>query len=163
MKVSSAAVLLMAFATRLSMRIRRLRDEAESAIDARGHIARLTAGSDARDEIGDLSRSFSAVLERLAEHHAYLEAMAGRLSHELRTPIAVVRSSLENLKLSRDDPEPYIERAEQGLARLGRQLQHRRRALPQQCRLPERHDLPGRTWAESCDLQLVGLLQRQLS
>ncbi|HKU46105.1 MAG TPA: ATP-binding protein [Burkholderiales bacterium] len=120
---AGAAVLLMAFATRLSMRIRRLRDEAESAIDARGHIARLTAGSDARDEIGDLSRSFSAVLERLAEHHAYLEAMAGRLSHELRTPIAVVRSSLENLKLSRDDPEPYIERAEQGLARLGRILE----------------------------------------
>jgi two-component system, OmpR family, sensor histidine kinase ChvG len=120
---AGAAVLLMAFATRLSMRIRRLRDEAESAIVARGHIARLTAGSDARDEIGDLSRSFSAVLERLAEHHAYLEAMAGRLSHELRTPIAVVRSSLENLKLSRDNPEPYIERAEQGLARLGRILE----------------------------------------
>ena len=115
-----AAVLLMAFATRLSVRIRRLRDEAESAIDARGRITHLAAGSDARDEIGDLSRSFSAVLERLAEHHAYLEAMAGRLSHELRTPIAVVRSSLENLKISRENQDLYIERAEQGLARLGR-------------------------------------------
>jgi two-component system sensor histidine kinase ChvG len=120
---AGAAVLLIAFATRLSLRIRRLRDEAESAIDARGRITRLTAGSGARDEIGDLSRSFSAVLERLAEHHAYLEAMAGRLSHELRTPIAVVRSSLENLKISRENPEPYIERAEQGLARLGRILE----------------------------------------
>ena len=117
---SGAAVLLMAFATRLSLRIRRLRDEAESAIDARGRITRLAAGSDAGDEIGDLSRSFSAVLERLAEHHAYLESMAGRLSHELRTPIAVVRSSLENLKLSGEDSARYIERAEQGLARLGR-------------------------------------------
>ena len=120
---AGAAVLLMAFATRLSLRIRRLRDEAESAIDARGRITRLTAGSGAHDEIGDLSRSFSAVLERLAEHHAYLEAMAGRLSHELRTPIAVVRSSLENLKISGENPEPYIERAEQGLARLGRILE----------------------------------------
>ena len=119
---AGAAVLLMAFATRLSVRIRRLRDEAESAIDARGRITRLTA-SGARDEIGDLSRSFSAVLERLAEHHAYLEAMAGRLSHELRTPITVVRSSLENLKISRDNPELYIERAEQGLARLSRILE----------------------------------------
>ena len=117
---AGASVLLMAFATRLSVRIRRLRDEAESAIDARGRITHLAAGSDARDEIGDLSRSFSAVLERLAEHHAYLEAMAGRLSHELRTPIAVVRSSLENLKISREDHGLYIERAEQGLARLGR-------------------------------------------
>jgi dedicated sortase system histidine kinase len=120
---AGAAVLLMAFATRLSMRIRRLRDEAESAIDARGRITRLTAGSNAGDEIGDLSRSFSAVLERLAEHHAYLEAMAGRLSHELRTPIAVVRSSLENLKISRENADLYIERAEQGLARLGRILE----------------------------------------
>jgi dedicated sortase system histidine kinase len=117
---AGAGVLLMAFATRLSVRIRRLRDEAESAIDARGRITQLTAGSDAADEIGDLSRSFSAVLERLAEHHAYLEAMAGRLSHELRTPIAVVRSSLENLKISRENHHLYIERAEQGLGRLSR-------------------------------------------
>ena len=120
---SGAAILLMAFATRLSLRIRRLRDEAESAIDARGRITKLSAGSGARDEIGDLSRSFSAVLQRLAEHHSYLESMAGRLSHELRTPIAVVRSSLENLKLPGQDSARYIERAEQGLARLGRILE----------------------------------------
>ena len=119
------AALMIAFATRLSMRIRRLRDEAESAIDARGRITRLAAGSDASDEIGDLSRSFSAVLERLGQHHAYLESMAGRLSHELRTPLAVVRSSLENLKLSPHDADAlrYVERAEQGLARLNRILE----------------------------------------
>ena len=97
---AGAGAVLTIFATRLSVRIRRLRDEAESAIDARGRIRRLASGSNAGDEIGDLSRSFSAVLERLAQHHAYLESMAGRLSHELRTPIAVVRSSLENLKLT---------------------------------------------------------------
>jgi two-component system sensor histidine kinase ChvG len=135
-----AAVLLMAFATRLSIRIRGLRDEAESAIDARGRITRLTAGSDAADEIGDLSRSFTAVLERLAEHHAYLESMAGRLSHELRTPIAVVRSSLENLKISRESADLYIDRAEQGLARLGRILERMTEAsrLEQSLRSVER-------------------------
>jgi signal transduction histidine kinase len=118
------AALLIAYATRLSMRIRRLRDEAESAIDARGRITRLASGSEAGDEIGDLSRSFSAVLERLAQHHAYLESMADRLSHELRTPIAVVRSSLENLKLGpeRAQARGYIERAEEGLQRLNRIL-----------------------------------------
>ena len=120
---TGAAALLIAFATRLSVRIRRLRNEAESAIDGRGRITRLAAGSDAGDEIGDLSRSFSAVLQRLAEHHAYLESMAGRLSHELRTPIAVVRSSLENLKSSKETPHLYIERAEQGLQRLNRILE----------------------------------------
>ena len=120
-----AAGLLIAYASWLSHRIRRLRDEAESAIDARGRIAHLVAGSEAGDEIGDLSRSFSAMLAKLAQHHAYLESMAGRLSHELRTPIAVVRSSLENLKLAADAGEQrtYIERAEQGLARLNTILQ----------------------------------------
>jgi two-component system sensor histidine kinase ChvG len=122
---TGAAALLIAFATRLSVRIRRLRNEAESAIDARGRITRLAAGSGARDEIGDLSRSFSAVLQRLAQHHAYLESMAGRLSHELRTPIAVVRSSLENLKAAGHSGEAarYIERADEGLQRLNRILE----------------------------------------
>jgi two-component system sensor histidine kinase ChvG len=114
------AVLLW-FATRISNRIRRLSDEAEAAIDARGRVTRLTTASEAADEIGDLSRSFTTVLGRLARYNAYLEALAGRLSHELRTPVAVVRSSLENLHAARSPEETrvYVERAEEGLARLG--------------------------------------------
>ena len=56
------------------------------------------AATAAGDEIGDLSRSFASVLARLSEYASYQEKMASRLSHELRTPIAVVRSSLDNLK-----------------------------------------------------------------
>jgi len=116
-----AAAVLLGFATRLSTRIRRLRDEAETAIDARGRLAHLVTAQNAGDEIGDLSRSFSAMLDKLGQYNAYLESMAGRLSHELRTPIAVVRSSLENLKLSPNAEEAriYIGRAEEGLRRLG--------------------------------------------
>ncbi len=66
------------------------------------------ASSRAGDEIGDLSRSFSSVLARLAEYASYQEQMASRLSHELRTPIAVVRSSLDNLKST---PLPEMTRA----------------------------------------------------
>ncbi|MGH8705700.1 MAG: ATP-binding protein [Burkholderiales bacterium] len=114
------AAVLFWFATRISSRIRRLRDEAEAAIDARGRVARLLSASGAGDEIGDLSRSFTTVLSRLARYNAYLEAMAGRLSHELRTPIAVVRSSLENLHAARtpEETRTYVARAEEGLARL---------------------------------------------
>ncbi|HXZ92023.1 MAG TPA: ATP-binding protein [Burkholderiales bacterium] len=139
---AGVGALLIAYATRLSHRIRRLRDEAESAIDARGRITRLAAGSDAGDEIGDLSRSFSAMLARLAQHHAYLESMADRLSHELRTPIAVVRSSLENLQLAAESAERvlYIERAEEGLGRLNTILQRMMEAsrLEQSLRASER-------------------------
>jgi len=108
------------FATRISSRIRRLADEAEAAIDARGRVTRLTTASGAGDEIGDLSRSFTTVLERLARYNAYLEALAGRLSHELRTPVAVVRSSLENLRAARtaEETRTYLARAEEGVARL---------------------------------------------
>jgi dedicated sortase system histidine kinase len=116
---AAVAAGLIWFATRISSRIRRLRDEAETAIDARGRIARLVTAQNAGDELGDLSRSFSAMLGKLSQHHAYLESMASRLSHELRTPIAVVRSSLENLKLAPPDGRVYIERAEEGLKRLG--------------------------------------------
>jgi dedicated sortase system histidine kinase len=136
------AALLFGYATRLSQRIRRLRDEAEGAIDARGRLAQLASGSDAGDEIGDLSRSFSAMLARLAQHHAYLESMAGRLSHELRTPIAVVRSSLENLKLTAtpEEQRTYVARAEEGLARLNTILQRMSEAtrLEQSLRAAER-------------------------
>jgi dedicated sortase system histidine kinase len=114
-----AAAVLIWFATRISTRIRRLRDEAETAIDARGRLAHLVTAQNAGDEIGDLSRSFSAMLAKISQHHAYLESLASRLSHELRTPIAVVRSSLENLKLAPADARVYIERAEEGLERLG--------------------------------------------
>ena len=118
-----AAAVLIWFATRISTRIRQLRDEAETAIDARGRLAhphsRLLTAQNSGDEIGDLSRSFSAMLGKLSQHHAYLESLASRLSHELRTPIAVVRSSLENLKLAPADARVYIDRAEEGLKRLG--------------------------------------------
>src|SRR5258705_10091474 len=118
-----AAAVLIWFATGISTRIRRLRDEAGTAIDARRRLAhphsRLLTAQNAGDEIGDLSRSFSAMLGKLSQHHAYLESLASRLSHELRTPIAVVRSSLANLKLAPADARVYIERAEEGLKRLG--------------------------------------------
>ena len=113
-------VALTLFASRLSSRIRRLRDAAEAAIDANGRVRGAFAASRDGDEIGDLARSFASALARLAEFADYQEQMAGRLSHELRTPIAVVRSSLENLQQQplEADARVYIGRAQEGLARL---------------------------------------------
>jgi two-component system, OmpR family, sensor histidine kinase ChvG len=114
------SVALTLYASWLSTRIRRLRDQAEAAIDAQGRVRGTVTVSNSGDEIGDLSRSFRNVLARLAQYASYQEAMATRLSHELRTPIAVVRSSLDALRMQPlpNDARVYMERAQQGLNRL---------------------------------------------
>ena len=112
--------ILLSYATHLSMRIRRLRDEAEQAITPEGRISNFIKASKSQDEIGDLSRSFSGMLSRLGQYNRYLETMSGKLSHELRTPITVVRSSLENLQIAttEDARSVYIQRASEGMERL---------------------------------------------
>ncbi len=114
------SVALTLYASWLSTRIRRLRDQAEAAIDAQGRVRGTVTVSNSGDEIGDLSRSFRNALARLAQYASYQEAMATRLSHELRTPIAVVRSSLDALRMQPlpNDARVYMERAQQGLNRL---------------------------------------------
>ncbi len=113
-------VILLSYATRLSVRIRRLRDETEHAISNEGKIKSTFIPAKSGDEIGDLSRSFSDMLSRLSEYNRYLETMAGKLSHELRTPITVVRSSLENMQTAKNSEarNTYIQRASEGMARL---------------------------------------------
>jgi dedicated sortase system histidine kinase len=114
------AVALLVFASRLSWRIGRLRDGVEHAIDRQGRVSGTVKGTSAGDEIGDLARSFAGILERQRHYTAYLEQVGDRLSHEIRTPVAVVRSSLDNLRLQ---PLPaaarvYMDRADEGLRRL---------------------------------------------
>lgn len=113
-----AGLLLFLFANRISRRLRRLRDEAEGAIDEHGRLVGQVTGSAGGDEIGDLGRSFSSLMERLRQYNHYLEQLARRLSHELRTPLAVIRSSLDTLAMGDDGSGKYVDRAREGLARL---------------------------------------------
>ena len=111
---------LLLFANRISSRIRSLRDNTEAVIDDNGKIVGTLPISNQRDEIGDLSRSFSDVLSRLQQYNSYLENMASRLSHELRTPIAVVKSSLDMLShdSNAQQQKVFVERAQSGVNRL---------------------------------------------
>ncbi|NMH63697.1 proteobacterial dedicated sortase system histidine kinase [Shewanella salipaludis] len=119
--MSMGTLALFFFASSISSRIRSLRDEAEGAIDSQGRIRSGIKASNNRDEIGDLSRSFSNIVSRLRQYNQYLENMSSRLSHELRTPVAVVRSSLEHLQLQQldGDSQKYVDRAQEGVSRLG--------------------------------------------
>jgi two-component system sensor histidine kinase ChvG len=73
-----------------------------------------------RDRLDQLEQQYHDALGRIRQYNAYLEAMASRLSHELRTPVSVVRSSLENLRneAPTDSQGIYIDRAQDGLQRL---------------------------------------------
>ena len=114
------------FASRISSRIRFLRNQAEGIIDEVGRVKNTIIPSKSSDELGDLSRSFSSIVERLTQYTNYLENMSSRLSHELRTPVTVVRSSLENLGLNEtnEGSKVYLERAEEGISRLNLILTH---------------------------------------
>lgn len=116
-----AGAVLFAFATWLSVRIGRLRDAAERAQHREGlALAELPLVED-RDELGDLARSLSRLLESIGTYTEYLRKLASNLSHELNTPLAIVRSSLENLEHADLPPEalPYLARARDGAARIG--------------------------------------------
>lgn len=113
------AATLLGYATWLSRRIRRLSYAAELALESDNPGSALPSIG-AGDEIGDLSRSFSHVLQQLGDYNDYLRTLASKLSHELRTPLAIVTSSLENLEheaLS-DSATQYAARARDGADRL---------------------------------------------
>ncbi len=110
---------LLGYASWLSLRIRALSHAALHALDREAVRTELPS-SGARDEVGDLSRSFSRVLRQLGEYNAYLRSLASKLSHEMRTPLTIVTSSLENLEHERltGDAAVYTARAKEGALRL---------------------------------------------
>lgn len=121
---------ILGFASLLTSRIHRLSRRVDKAVTADGRILGTLEPDRSADEIGDLSRSFSGVLNRLAEYNRYLEAMASRLAHEFRTPLTIVSSSLENLQGNNvpEDQQRYIRRAQEGVERLGLILHRMREA-----------------------------------
>jgi heavy metal sensor kinase len=50
---------------------------------------------EARDEISDLSRTLNQMLERIDKAFASVRAFTGNASHELRTPITLLRTEIE--------------------------------------------------------------------
>ncbi len=125
------------YVSRLVARIKELKNAINQTVDNHGRIKvseekaplltlkntthKNYITSNHGDELDQLAYSFKQMGERLFEYNDYLEKLASRLSHELRTPIAIVRSSLDNLLLNEKDEEQIeiIERALHGNLRLG--------------------------------------------
>jgi two-component system, OmpR family, sensor histidine kinase ChvG len=119
--ISSAVLVgaMFAFAAWLALRLARLRRASESALTRTGLIISFPETS-ARDELGDVARGFSTLLARLNEYTSYLRTLAGKLAHEIRTPLTIVRSSLDNLEAEQvgESARTYLARARQGSERL---------------------------------------------
>ncbi|MFD2231887.1 ATP-binding protein [Alkalimarinus sediminis] len=117
---------LLGFSSLLSWRVTRLRNQIDSSISEDGRIRHEFLPSTTKDELGDLSRSFAAMHQEVTHYTEYLENFSRKLSHELKTPLAIVRSSIENLTLNEqlfikehfDEVSTYLQRADEGTKRL---------------------------------------------
>jgi len=145
-----AVILMFAFAAWLAVRLARLRRASESALTRSGLVTSFPE-TEARDELGDVARSFATLLGRLNEYTSYLRTLAGRLAHEIRTPLTIVRSSLDNLEAEQvsESARTYLARARQGSERLNAIL----RAMGAATRVEEAIGS-----AERVDFDLVPLL-----
>ena len=118
--VGLAAVLSLVVSGTIARPLRRLRDEATALLDRRGRIKGRFGGSRRRDEIGELSRSLQELSRRLEDHVRFIESFAADLSHELRNPLASIRSATEVAAEveSREERERFKRIVEREVARI---------------------------------------------
>ncbi|MES9971038.1 MAG: ATP-binding protein [Candidatus Thiodiazotropha sp.] len=111
---------LLYFASKLTRRITQLSNKYNRVVSPDGRIIEKVQPGKDKDELGELDRSFGAVLKRSIEYTGYLESMASRISHEFRTPLTMLQSSLENIQPDQDSNQQstYIKRALDGTRRL---------------------------------------------
>ena len=112
---------LLGYASWLSWRIKHLSQAANHVMSPDGKILDNFPTSQARDEIGELTRNYGLLLKQIGEYTDYLQTLSRKLSHELRTPLAIIHSSLDNLGNQSIDEKSrlYHQRAKEGTLRLG--------------------------------------------
>jgi signal transduction histidine kinase len=103
--LGAALVLGVALASTVVRRLRRLRD-ATRRVAAEGLQVEIPRDR-GRDEVGELTRGFSAMQARLRQQEGVRRAFVATASHELRTPLASLQAMLELLDddLASDPPD----------------------------------------------------------
>lgn len=103
----------------LAWRIRRLNNALHKVLDESGQLTIEMPSSQAQDEIGQLARGIESMLSEMQEYTSYLKELGSRLSHEMKTPLAIVQSSLDNLvPTTSKEEQVFLTRALDGLHRL---------------------------------------------
>lgn len=95
----AVALIALFFTFRISMPLKKLSLEAGDCADKKGRIFFTNfTGAKRHDEIGELSRSFSNLVERLNKRIQFSQAFSSDISHEFKNPLTAIRSSSELLK-----------------------------------------------------------------
>jgi signal transduction histidine kinase len=126
--ITALLLVLLTYAFTLVRRISRLSEESSQSIDLHGRIERTTinASRNFPDEIGDLSRNISTLLEKQRSYMNFLERIPQTLRHEISNPLNKLRTSLENLldqqpELAHDN---YIRKIDAGIDQISRITLH---------------------------------------
>lgn len=101
-----------------------LRNEAAAILDRRGRIQGVFGATARRDEIGDLARALEELTRRLEERQQGTESFASDVAHELKNPLASIRSAAEMLAEVRDPVERrrFLSIIQEEVARMERQV-----------------------------------------
>jgi len=74
----------------------KLSKQTKEVIDKKGRVIKTELyASKRKDEIGDLSRSFSSLIQRLNDRIHFVEAFSSDVVHEFKNPLAAIRSSVD--------------------------------------------------------------------
>jgi len=120
----STGIILLIYSGNLVNRVLHLKQSIEKVMSQEGKLKQEFSYIHQHDEIGQLSRSFATLFQQLNRYTGYLESMVSKLSHELGTPLSIIKSSLENMQIQgvSDDNKIFLQRAIEGSQRLNLML-----------------------------------------
>jgi len=119
-----AIILSLTVSTTIARPLQQLSRRARQIVDRSGRLKRHFHASDRQDEIGELSRGLEQLTHRLERHIHFMESFSADISHELKNPLASIRSASEIVSdlESPQERAPFLQIIESEVARLERLL-----------------------------------------
>ena len=118
--LAAAVFLSLLASTTIAVPLRKLRRQAWEILDHRGRPRGHIRFNRRRDEIGDLSRSLEEMTRKLQKHIEFVESFASDISHELKNPLASIRSAGEMIAQTKsgEDRDRFLALIQKEVARM---------------------------------------------
>ena len=118
----ASALLTMLAATTIVTPLGRLRARAAALSERRGPLPSGFPGTSRKDELGALARALDELTRRTNDHVQLLQAFAADVSHELKNPLASIRTAAEMMADADSDADRrrFLELMTKDVARLER-------------------------------------------